>query len=726
MSKIVATAVIRGARKIVSESEDFLSKAIKEKGEDQRIGFPETAYYLPFAYALLGLEAKTIGDLKEVIREAKSLLAPEPSENLWLPYLGDALDCGIATLLAEEVICALRYLYGLEPQKDCVGFYTDTWQRKYGIQLVDGRMPGFAAILGAAPDNRTAVEIVREFQERNIICFVGSSNNRRSIIDQLLEENVELGWETYIVPYGRDTITAIYPLNWAIRAALTFGGLKKGEGKACLKYCQNRVFAFGLVLGKVDDLKYATGAGAINMGFPIICDTDIPEIRPSGITTYEALVKEFDYKKIISKCIETRGVKIKFPKVDIPVPYAAAFEGERVRRENLYVEFGGKVSTSFEYLKSKGLDEIEDGKIELIGRDIDSLKEGEKSMPLAIIIEVAGRKMQKDFEPILERQIHRFINYCMGVMHIGQRDMNWIRINKEAFQKGLRLKHLGIALHAMLHSEYGVILDKVQVKIYTKSKDVEELLLEAKSTYKERDERIGEMTDESVDTFYSCTLCQSFAPNHICIITPERLGLCGAYSWLDGKASYELAPSGPNQPIIKGEILNSKLGQWKNVNDFVHQKSNKTIEKVSMYSLMDSPQTSCGCFECIVAIIPEVNGFMIVDRDYPDMTPCGMTFTALAGSIGGGIQTPGFLGIGRLYIVSKKFISAEGGIKRIVWMTKELKDYLGERLKKRVEEIGEPDLMDKICDETIAVNSRELLSFLERVDHPALKMEPLI
>ncbi len=726
MSKIVASAAIRGAEKIVSEAEDFLSKVIKEKGESQRVGFPETAFYLPLAYALLGLEAKTVGDLTSIIKEAKSLLREVPSENLWLPYLGDALDCGIATLLAEEIICVLRYLYGLEPQPDCIGFYTDTWQRKYGIQLVDGRMPGFAAILGAAPNNKIAVDIVREFQEKNIISFVGGSSNGRSIIDQLKEEDVEMGWETYIVPYGRDTITAIYPLNWAIRAALTFGGQKKGEGKNCLKYCQDRVFAFGLALGPLDDLKYATGVGAVNMGFPVISDTDIPEIRPSGITTYEPLVKEFDYKKIVSKSIETRGVKIKVSKVDIPVPYAAAFEGERVRKENLHVEFGGKVSVSFEYLRSKNLDEVEDGRIELIGPDINSLSKDQRSMPLGILVEVAGRKMQKDFEPILERQIHRFINYCMGVMHIGQRDMNWIRISQGAFEKGLRLKHFGIVIHAMLHSEYGAIVDKIQVKIYTKLSEVEKILLEAKEAYEGRDARIGEMTDESVDTYFSCTLCQSFAPNHVCIITPERLGLCGAYSWLDAKASYELAPSGPNQPILKGEILDTRLGQWKNVNDFIYQKSNKTIEKVNIYSAMELPQSSCGCFECIVVIIPEANGFMIVDRDYPGMTPCGMSFTTLAGSVGGGVQTPGFLGVGRLYIVSKKFILAEGGIKRVVWMTKQFKESLVERLKKRAEEIGISDFMDKIADETIAVTSEELLRFLEKVDHPALKMPPLI
>jgi acetyl-CoA synthase len=205
------------------------------------------------------------------------------------------------------------------------------------------------------------------------------------------------------------------------------------------------------------------------------------------------------------------------------------------------------------------------------------------------------------------------------------------------------------------------------------------------------------------------------------------LGLCGAYSWLDAKASFEITPTGPNQPIKKGKLINEKLGQWDNVNQFVSEKSNKTIEAVSMYSLMDSPQSSCGCFECIVAIIPEANGVMVVHRDYSGMTPCGMTFTTLAGSVGGGVQTPGFLGVGKLYILSKKFISAEGGLKRVVWMPKELKDILGDKLKKRAEEIGIQDLVEKIADETAATTSEELIVYLKKVKHPALtELEPLM
>jgi len=725
MSKIVAGAAIRGARRLFTEAKSSWESAVKEKGGDCEVAFPNTAFYFPMAYSLMGLEVKKLKDVQPVLEEAESLLKKEPSEGLWLPYLGDALDSGVAALFCEEIICALRYLYGHEPQSDCEGFFSDTILRSLGIQLVDGRMPGFAAILGAAPDSKTAVTIVREFQKRQILTFVGSSSNGKSIIDQLKEENVEMGWDTYIVPYGRDTITGIYPLNWAIRGALTFGGLKKGQAKECLLYCKDRVFAFGLTLGPLDDIKYATGAGAINMGFPVIADTDIPEIKPTGICTYEHLVKEFDYEKIVSTCIKVRGVKVKISEIPIPVAYSAAFEGERVRKEQRQIEIGGKYSTAFEFLSTKEIDEVEDGKIEVKGPELDEVEEG-SAVSMAIIVAVAGRQMQADFEPLIERMIHTYINEAMGVFHMGQRDICWIRISKEAFNKGFRFRHLGVILHAKIHEEFGKIIDRVQITIHTLKENVQRLLPEARKVYAARDARTAGMTDESVDIFYSCTLCQSFAPNHVCIVKPERLGLCGAYNWLDCKASYELNPVGPNQPVRKGRVIDEERGEWEGVNEFIYNKSNKTLERFNGYSLITFPETSCGCFEVIVAIIPEANGFMVVNRDFQGMTPAGMTFTTMAGTVGGGQQTPGFMGIGRLYIVSKKFIRADGGIRRLVWMPKELKEFLGEKLKKRCEEEGIPDFMDKIADETVAADSEKLVEYMQRNRHPALEMPPLM
>jgi len=709
------------SKKIVAMAQAALEKALAAKGSSFSLGFEGTAFFLPLNFALTGLEVKTTGDASRIIENCRRLLEGKPLANgLSFLCLDGLLDHGMATLLAEELLCVLTH----ESKEGYLGFVPDTVLRSLGVQLVDGRIAGIVVILGCAKDDASAVKIIRGFQEKNIVSLLVGNAGSRNIRDQLTDAGVEMGLDNYIVPLGPDELSSAYAVNFAVRAALTFGGCKGGQWKEVLEYVQNRVPAFVVVLGKIDEVIVTTGAGVLGLGFPIITDADAAEVGKIPTTKYEALVVEKDMDRLVSRCIETRGIKIQVTHLPIPVLYSPAFEGERVRKESLKIEFGSKYSPAFEYLAYRPMEEVTDGRVEVMGPDIDTA--ADRAMPLGIWVDVAARQANKDFEPILERQIHRYLNEAQGVMHMGQRDMIWVRISREAFDKGFRLKHFGTIIHAMLHKEFGAIVDKVGVRLMTKQEDVEGALKTAAGVYEARDERLRGMTDESVDTFYSCALCQSFAPNHICIITPERLGLCGAYSWLDAKAAYEIQPTGGNQPIVKGPCLEPRLGQWRNINDFIFEKSNRTIPEVSMYSFLVSPQSSCGCFECIVALVPEANGVMVVNRDYAGMTPLGMTFTQMAGSVGGGVQTPGFIGVGKLYVTSKKFICAEGGLPRLVWMPRDLKETLRNRLLERCRQIGLPDFIDKVADETNAETIDELLEFLKTKAHPALDMPPLL
>jgi acetyl-CoA synthase len=758
MSRYIATRAIRGATMIVNEAEALLQKAIAEKGADTAVAFPNTAYYLPVILGMTGREVQKLGDLVPVIERAKALLHPMPTAQRWRPYLGETLDSGVATLLAEETVEGVRFAVGQQPEA-FPGFHLaggtsftspdyggdgegrlngpidDIQLRSWGIQLVDGRMPGFAAIVGCARTNEVAVKIVRELQRRNILVFLSGNVNGRSIIHQLQEEGVEMGYDTYIVPFGTDTVSAIYALGFASRSALTFGGMKGGQPREMLLYNKYRVFAFVLALGEVDDLKYATAAGAISYGFPVIADTVIPQILPTGVTTYEHVISmpwnEIGGKddmeraeRLVQKCIEVRGVKVKIADVPIPVPYGSAFEGEVVRRGDMRVEFGGKNSRAFEYLRMVDMEQVEDGKIEVIGPNFEDVEVG-GVMDMGIVIEVAGRKMQLDFEPVLERQVHYFVNGASGIQHIGQRDIAWIRISKGAADKGFTLRHFGDILHARLHADFGSIVDKVQVKIITDPALHAEWLEKARAAFDYRNQRLADLTDEAVTEFYSCTLCQSFAPNHVCVVTPQRVGLCGAYNWLDCKASFEINPTGPNQPIPKGRMLDESKGYWEGPNRFAAQASHGTVQEVTMYSIMENPMTACGCFECIVMVVPEANGVMVVSREDPSMTPAGMTFSTLAGMAGGGLQTPGVMGVGKYYLTSPKFIFSDGGFKRVVWMSSFLKKSMADEFQQVAVREGDPDLINKIADETICTDVEGLLVYLEQVGHPALTMDPM-
>jgi acetyl-CoA synthase len=754
MSRIIATRAIRGASALVTEAELMLRKAIHEKGENEKVAFPNTAYFMPTILGMTGQTVETLGQLEPALIHARELLHPMPAKNKWTPYLGETLDSGMATLLAAEVIEAVRFVYGLQPEK-MEGFHLaggtsyggangtghlngpidDIQLRSWGIQLVDGRMPGFAAIVGCAKSNEVAVQIVRELQKRNILTFLSGNVNGRSIIHQLNEEGVELGYDTYTVPFGTDTLSAIYALGFATRSALTFGGLKPGMAREILMYNKERVFAFVLALGEVDDLKYAAAAGAINFGFPVIADTVIPEILPTGVTTYEHVVSmpfnQIDGKddleraeRLVQKCIEIRGVKVKVSNVPVPVPYGSAFEGEVVRKADLRVEFGGKYSRAFEYLYMSKLEDVTDGKIEVVGNSFAEVPP-QGFMDIGIVIKVAGRQMQQDFEPVLERQIHYFINGASGIQHVGQRDIAWIRVSNGAADKGFDLEHFGKILHARFHEDFGAIVDKVQVTIYSDPEKVKEWLAKAREAYDFRNTRLADLTDDKVDEFYSCTLCQSFAPNHVCVVSPQRLGLCGAYNWLDCKASFSINPTGPNQPIKLGKSLDMDKGYWQGTNDYAKIGSHDVVTEVAMYSIMENPMTACGCFECIVMLIPEANGVMIVSREDTSMTPAGMTFSTLAGIAGGGLQTPGVMGVGKFYLISPKFISAEGGFSRVVWMSKVLKESMSDELQAVAIREGDPDLISKIADDSNAGTVDELLAWMELHNHPALALDPM-
>ncbi len=737
MSKLVAFAAIQGAYNIVQKAEGAYNKALEKYGPGQKLEFPNTAYYLPLIYSLLGIPVKTLGDAKKPLEVCRSLLPPHVKIQTHLPYLGPLLDAGMAAILAEEVVEAIRYVedpdfyivseeVDLEKGKIWLGAAEDTVFRKRGVQFVDGSAPGFVAIVGAAPNPEIAKEIALEYQKRSIYVFMCANQGGTTFSQQLVEAGVEIGWNTRLVSFGPDISAAVFALGFANRAAMAFGGVKPGDYQKMLLYNKDRIFAFINAFGEVNAEWAANAAGCVNWGFPTLADTDIPPILPTGVCTYEHVVPNVEHHEIVQRSVEVRGLKTTVSKVDIPVAYGPAFEGERIRKGEYLVEMGGGSHTcTVEWVTSVPMEQVEDGKVELFGPGLESVKPG-GSLPLAIKVEVAGRKFQEDFEPILERQVHHLLNYAQGMMHTGQRDIGMIRISNDAVAKGFKLEHIGTILHAKLHQDFGAIFDKLQVKLYTEAKEAEKIRDQARAVYTHRDARVENMTDETTDTYYSCTLCQSFAPNHVCVVSPERTGLCGAYNWMDCKASFEINPTGPNQPIEKGECTDHRLGIFKGANDFIEKASRQAVTNVCFYSLVNDPMTTCGCCECIAAVLPSCNGIMTVDRDYTGDTPCGMKFSTLAGTMGGGGQSPGFVGHAKYNIVQRKFIHGDGGLHRLVWMPKHLKETLREKLIARGKEIGIPDFVDRIADETVGLTEDEILPFLKEKKHPALEMESIL
>lgn len=668
----------------VEKGKELLKKEMEEvKGE---FGYGETAYSLPLTYALTGIRAVDA----EVAGQAYAKSGESP------------------LVAAECTLAARREAEGHEGDP-YTGFLSDTILRSLGYSLVDGSIVGIGLLVGSPESPDAAASICREMQEKYMLTFLAGG-----VVEVLRDAGVKVGAEYRLVPLGKEGIDAIHFLDVIARVAMMFGGVQPGDVERLLTYAAERAKAFVVAFPGLNPEEIAVIDSVRVLGIPVI--------TPGGYESPEWVEEE--PHAIVKTGMELKGIKVTVVAIPIPMACSPAFEGKSIRKEEMYVEFGGTRTPAFELLRVKPAGGVTDGRVEVIGPDIDQVTEG-SALPLAILIDVAGKNMKKEFEPVFERRIHTFMNYGEGSWHVAQRDLIWVRISKEVVKKGITIGDLGKLLAAKFRIEFPDLIDAIQVTLITDEAKVNELIAGAREIYEERDERIAGMKDEDVELFYSCTLCQTFAPNHVCVITPERPALCGAISWLDAKIAYEIAPSGANQPVEKGNMISQRNGEFAGVNRFVKKASHGEVEQVSLYAMMDNPMTCCGCFECIAAVIPEVNGVLIVNRDYNGDTPIGMTFSTLAGTIGGGAQTPGFIGISKGYILSNRFLQAEGGIGRVVWMPSLLKEELGDRLREALERQGLEGMFDSIADEIKAVTIEDLIEYLDEKKHPALLMEAL-
>lgn len=426
-------------------------------------------------------------------------------------------------------------------------------------------------------------------------------------------------------------------------------------------------------------------------------------VSPEEIEVYkpESCFKE-ELKGRLHKAIE---------KLDgLPMDVGPQYEGQRIRKPSMYLEFGGpNVEYKFELFQMRPPEEVEDGLVKIIGPDINEMEPG-GSYPIGIHVKVAGKEMEEDLEGVLERRNHYFTDYIEDVMHLNQRTEIWIRLSKEVYGKGLNsLRYIGSALLKLFKAEFSMI-EKMEIDYYTDSDKVAKMIPVVTKTYEKRDKRARGLSDEGVEEFYDCTLCQSFAPAHVCIITPSRMGGCGSIGWLDARASFKIDTKGPNQPFKPGKLVDPKYGIYEGINKHVSERSLGAIKEISLHTIFKNPHTSCGCFEAICFYIPEVDGIGIVHRKFTKPTVNGLKFSTIAGHVGGGTQQEGFLGVAAEYLRSNKFLQGDGGWERVVWMPQSLKEL--------VENFIPENLRGKIAIESDVANVAGLKSFLIEKGHP--------
>ncbi len=716
MSEISAAKGEEGAHQLVDEAERMLQQAVGRQRPGAAFSFPNTVYYLPI---ILGSSAKAVeklGDLRPALYQARKLLERKSRAP------GTASNAGQAALLAAEIIEALH-----SPDGHFDSRISDSQVRSWGVQLADGRIPGIALLMGSAKNNCMTVKLVEGLRQYNILCLLSASAHAGGLWRQLKDAGFETGSASYIVPLGNEPTSAVHALGFAARCAMKLGGHKPGMWTEILAYAKRRTPGFVLALGELEERDYAMLLAAAEFGFTAVTDAGETDVMARMSTTPgKSEDGEDDAEKagrLREKCVTVRGLKPKAFDVGLPVPYGPSFEEEVIGDEDLQVEFGGADCRAFELLLKAEPAEVIDGKVEVIGEGLPG--EPRAHMDLGIIIKVTGEKVQADFEPYLERQIHDFLNYASGVQYTGRQDRASIRISRAAAAKGLSLELLGKLLYTRFHAEFGKAIDKVEVTLITEPKCHAEWLEKARAVYATRKKRLDGLKDDEVDVFYACTHCRTFAPNNVSIITPERVSPCGECSWLDAKASYELDVAGFRRPIKPGKAIDVKKGIWEGTNQYAKAASHGRMGEVALYSIMQTPMGACGDFECMVILIPEANGVMVLSHeDTSRATPAGLTIETFA-SLTAGEQIPGVVGIGKSHLLSPKFILPEGGFRRVVWMSSRLKESMTEELQAVCEREGAATLMEKIADERQVTTVEQLVRWLNEHKHPALEMEKM-
>jgi len=573
--------------------------------------------------------------------------------------------------------------------------------RQQGLAFIDGSIPGYALLMG--DDINQALPILEALTQRQIMVFVVEETLQNALQDA----GVALGWDTHVIPLSMPK-----SLGCIARVAQTFGNINT-EAET-LTYARERLLGFTILAGNPSPERLDLAQRALSLGCPLLTTGEVPllagewQIPPTG---------NIPPGDIVQIAIEKRGLQIHVPLPTLPIAYSPDFSGQVVRDDAC-----GACLTGVELTVTS--EDIVDGQINIVGPDLDSGFSAEQ--PYAMLIEVSGREMQPDFEPVLERQIETIFNDADGVMHRGQRSMVTLRIAQKTIDKGFRLRHLGEILHARYHNEFGNILSRVQITIFTEPAQVQALHERAQTIYQQRDDRLGSLTDEDVDTFYTCNLCQTIAAGHLCVISPEHPGACGAVDWMDARAAVSIRPVGSNKAVVKDGLLDAKIGQWESVNKIVAQESGGAITAYSLYSLMQDPGSACGDFECITAMLPLSNGVMVVGHDYEGMTPSGMDWAMLYEMVGAGMPIPGFLGHSKRALHRDKFISAEGGWRRIVWMNHSLREELRPALEALASAAGVSGFVNMISTEQNALSEDEVMEYMSEVGHPALSMNPMM
>lgn len=663
----VPEAMVEGYALLVARVKELLRGLPK----DAFVGCEGTRFGLPTVYSWTGQDSVMVSDVSDILHERLD------------KGIYGMLDIGTRSSMAHDIIASTS--------NGCI--IPDSWIEERGTDLVDNTVPGIALFIGE-PNRRSGDEI-NNCVERGVIVILSGGYAE---------------FETEHDVLRLHGLSALGVNGLLSRIALLHGRVEPGDKMSLAKYLRKRPKLITIHTGHLTAIDIITIFSAAAVGSFTVSDSVFPSIPRLSDNLSE---------NMSIRAMAERGMT--FDK-NRKIRSGSAFENRRIRKADAYFEFGGTdTANSYEIVLSS--DEVEDGVTFVEGGEMYELERGEH--PLSIEVRVSG-DTEPEMEQAIERRIHFALGRIEGVWHSGQRDISWMRISGDAVENGIMFKDLGDNIISDIRENFRNVVKRVDVRFSTVHSRVSSGLEKARKHYGERDSLLKEITDDDVDVFFTCTMCQTYAPGHICIITPERPSVCGSVTWADAKVGSEVDPYGHQRPFLKGEPIDKERGVWEGTNDIIRKTSMGSISRVSVHSVVDSPLTACSCMEVAVVVSDDCRSIMLVDRSDAGENPSELSFSEIHSLVGGGAQHPGYMGIGKHYILSPGFLKGDGGLCRVSWISSRLKSMLGESLRKACEETSAEDLFDKIADENTVQDMISLERWMLERDHPALNLKPLI
>jgi len=476
------------------------------------------------------------------------------------------------------------------------------------------------------------------------------------------------------------------------RYALIYGMIEAGDAHEISHSIEEYAPGVIFIVGDLSDVERTLVQGMLALGAPVVALND-----DRGLAGHVNVVAD------VPAMIETawklpniRARTVEKVSPDVPVPVGRPLLKEQIREEDVEVKLEGSASS---FLVAKNSPGVLGDCVQLIGSMGDAAG-------FSVLIELGNKAADPPITLWVEAILQRVINYAKGVKvrTEGGRTVQFL-MTREARTAGFELEHLGHMIITELRNEFHAI-GPVRVTFILDEGEEERLRPEIDAFKEERSRQIKDASEDDLDSFYGCTRCRSFALAHACTVTPDRPAQCSK-PWYQLKAYAVLAPDdifNACQLVEKGECLDPVRGEYLGVNASTEERSEGRVKRVFLHSVFGHPHTACSCFQNVVYHIPEVDGLAIMNRGYEGEAPGGWTWTKLANLVAGKQYRQGAATIATAYLMSDKFLQADGGYYRVVWMTEALK-------KVALNSIPE-ELRGSIATEKDATTLQDLKTFL--------------